>query len=271
MDDNKSPRPHGPEDIDPEEREKRRFSLVILLVIILGLSAITFILFYRKAKDLAMQTPILQQQVLTTKPNNTRLPKRELKRKPAQRREDQVTLMDIARARKGDRGQKKSREEQSQKKNEVELSLVFKKSNFSSRNFPYQELSNIVAVSSEYRDQFPTEEIVGSQGKNIFVYRDQAEGLPSAPVAYNSRSRGLGLITGILSVRFQKELFISRNELFLADESETRSFPAIGLSLVKVDGEASLEKLYSRRERLLGSPGVKAVEIEILEHDQTVK
>lgn len=269
MDDNRNPRPHGPEDIDPEEREKRHFSLVVLLVIILGLSAITFIVFYKEAKNLAIQTPIFQKQSIKENSTSTLVQRRELKRKPAQRRENQVTLMDIAKARKGGKRRDQKEEKQNGKKNGIEL--TFKKTNFSSRNFPYQELSNIVAVSNEYRDQFPIEEIVGRQGKNIFVYRDQAEGLPSRAVAFNNRSRGLGLITGVLSIRFEKELFTSRQEIFLSDESETRSFPAIGLSLVKVEGEVSLEKLYSRRERLLGSPGVRAVEIEILEHDQIIK
>ncbi len=271
--------------VDPQEKDKRQFTVLLVFIVIIGSSLIAGIIKFRQAKKEVKeltQGQSLQDQVPGLRPGSTSstkegdLPATNDRRRPqqsdqngqqAQQKEDLVKKRLIPEVR--------DREPQKRSVRNLvgELSrLDLAKRYFKKGKQSFVEVKNMVAVPLEYKDRYSADEIIGERHNKVLIRLPKGEPAPqeSMGIALNTRTKRLAIITGTLKVRFKDNFsFDKRQELIPASQREKNSFQGIQLSLLEVLGSASLDDLQREQDYWATQPGVKSAEVELLEAEIT--
>lgn len=270
--------------VDKDEKDKRKFTLLLVFILIIGFSLIAGILKFRQARKEVRE---LSKQTTFDEVPGLRPPT------PVPNRGDK-SLKKSALEERGPQGQESSSKLKGPRKRLVpskrdkapvtglvkNLSGNFSKLKFDDKYFSiqgadYLELENVVALPIEFKDRYRKEEILGEKNRRVIVLLPNGEDIPPGAnsVAYNSRTKSIAVITGILKVQFSdQESFIKRSQYFKNGTQEKSTFDAISLSLLQMDPSlSSLENLEKERIYWAAKPGVKRVSVELLEAEITVK
>jgi len=145
---------------------------------------------------------------------------------------------------------------------------------------PYKEVENVKAVKLEYRDQFDEDEILDEKLNRIFVlikendhneYKGEME-TKGTRVAYNTRTKQLGVITGKMVLRFKsKEAFALRQKFYPDNAQEDSVFNAIHLVVIDFKSNLSLVELLNLELKLNQHEEIKRAKVEIIETERNVK
>lgn len=279
------PNPHNKK-VDKDEKEKRQFTVLLVFIVIVGLSLIAGILKFRQAKkevgELSSQSALNKVPGLRPALSEESDEKKaqELKRGGGDERSPQAQKL----KREGNENKRKlvpsRRDKETIPRSVKSLSGQFHKVKLSEKYFSHQgadyiEMENVFALPVEYKERYQTEEILGERHRKVFVLLQKGEAKPEGalPVAYNSRTKRVALVTGTLKVQFNDtESFSQRSQYLRGGLEEKSTFDSIALSLLQMEPSlSSLENLEKERIYWAGVPGVKKVSVELLEAEITVK
>ena len=265
--------------VSPEEKDKRSFTVALVFIVVIGFSIIAFIFKFRQAKREASQfqrkrqereqTPGLQYP---SQQSNSSASGREKASNKKEKASNGVTSRLVPAKR--DRPTKK---DSLPTLYHMKQKVDFLGEYISHKGQSYLEVENIKAFPSNMKDRFSEEEIVGLKNDRVYAFVKKGENLDEAlGVAYNSRTKKIGLITGTLKIRFtDDDSFQERVNWIRAPFFEKRSFDAIKLSLIEAQSTSSatvaLGQLQEELKYWSARQGVKSVEIEILENEIKVK
>lgn len=270
--------PHSKnEEIDPVENDNRRFTVVLVFIVIIGLSLIAGILKFRQAKREVKEFSLQNQERqkvpgLSPKENSSSNQVDQSSRLPQHKEEElpkgtQKKLIPSKRDRP-------PRPRKIRKMNGLFSSLKYSNQYYDLEGADYLLVENMAAVSLDQKDRYSSEEIVGERHNKLFILIQDGESAPSDAlgVAYNTRSKRLALVTGTLKIRFEDQSsFEERLQHFHQGIREKRTFDAIKLSLVEFQNPMDLEGLYREQTKWQQISGVKEVSLELLESEIVVK
>lgn len=272
----KNPNPDN-KPVSPEEKDKRKFTLSLVFIVVIGLSAITFILKFRQAKqevkELVRQERQLENDTQEPDESNDREEDNSHRNQASREEETQGTKSKLVPAKRD----RPTRNDSLPTIYNLGKKLEFRGDYQTLKGQQYLEIDNIKAFPSDMKDRFSDDEIVGEKNDRVYAFVKNGEDLEEASgVTYNTRTKRLGLITGTLKVRFMdRESFSERAQFIREPFYEKRSFVGINLSLLEASGDSQdtvgLEKLASEQSYWQSLEGVKSVEIEVLEEELTVK
>lgn len=250
--------------IDPKEKDKRRFSLLVIFIVIIGLSAVVFILKMRQARNSLSEVIQTREKTLVKEKETSivqkRIPQNSFK-KPVpelKRLAPSVKVLPVSKRGKNPHSFKLKRP----LKYAGEYELV--------KGVSYVDLENVIAVNPRERDRFEKEDIITEKNNHLFVFVE-GNAIPegSLRVVHNIRTKKLGLLTGTLLLKFSSiEDFEERVQFIRENFKEKRTFPAIKLSLIESLTPLTLSDLQKEKSYWQGVQGLKSVEIEIIEDDR---
>jgi hypothetical protein len=255
--------------IDPKEKSKRRFALLVLFIVIIGGSVIFFILNMRKArlvvKDLVEESSALKVKGKAEK--KIKLEERKpqhIPRLPARNHKSLVPSK---------RDQPNGRRGQNPHSYALKRALKYRGQFQEVLGQTYAEVENIIAIPLEQRDQYGIDDIIAEKNNRLLIYTDGVDRpIGSMGVVHNIRTKRLGLLTGTLKIIFfEGEEFEERSHYIREPFVEKRTFPAIRLSLIEPKSPMGLVELQGEKTYWQGLSGIKSVEIEIIETNRQVK
>lgn len=286
--------------VSDEEKDHRKFTVALVFIVVIGLSLVAFIFKFRQARNEVKQ---LQQQDASTSEERQNVPGlksvagntwQKAKENPKNNTKEKTS----------NRGPDQSADERAKtsgsklvpaKRGAYENDKV----NKGKRSFPslfhldrqveflgdyerlgadeFLEVKNIKAFPEDMKARFSEDEIIGIKNDRVYAYIKEGDDLEEAMgVAYNTRTKRLGLLTGTLKVRFSdRESFDRRSQFIRSPFFEKRTFTGIKLSLIEgpssTEQTTTLETLKSEQAYWQSIAGVKSVEVEVLEGEITVK
>ncbi len=255
--------------IDPKEKSKRRFALLVLFIVIIGGAVIFFILNMRQARQVVKD--LVQESSAVVEKGG---PEKEIK---LEERKPQQTPRLPARNHKGlvpsKRDQPIGRRGQNPHSYALKRPLKYRGQFQDVLGQTYAEIENIIAIPLEQRDQYGIDDIIAEKNNRLLIYTDGVDRpLGSMGVVHNIRTKRLGLLTGTLKITFsESEEFDERGQHIREPFVEKRTFPAIRLSLIEPKNALNLIELQSEKTYWQGLSGIKSVEIEIIETNRQVK
>ena len=265
---------------DQKEKEMRSFTLKVLFIVIVGLSAVAFIFKFRQAKN-EIKKHVEAEKEFSSKssqPEEVKKAKRVPQEESQRQRETDKTvkkrkLIPAKRDKRKVRPFQKSSSKTLYQLNREKGDIRLKDEEFSINSESYLEVENIFAVKEEFKDSFNEEDILYQRGPYVLI---KAEDYPtereSLRVAYNRRTAQLGLITGQVILRFlTASAFENRKNLFVEGIEERANYSEVLTSIVFVETKEGLSEIEKLGTYWRSLPDLKAVEIEILEAQIVIK
>lgn len=141
----------------------------------------------------------------------------------------------------------------------------------------FGELTEVAAIPKQnfIEEQFSDEETLGELNGFLIVRKDALKEDESAlPMVVNTRTKKVGIVTGLISVTFENESHLSNSELYqnklmieypsLKTTPRSR-FDAINLVIWNLEGAKGVAELFSVENWLGSQDGIKKAQIEILD------
>lgn len=278
--------------VSDEEKDHRKFTVALVFIVVIGLSLVAFIFKFRQARNEVMQ---LQQKDGSTSEERQIVPGlkpvqgntwQNAKEKESSREPDQSTngrsKTSGPKLVPANRGAYESYKVSKGKRSFPSLFHLDRQVEFTGDYErlgadEFLEVKNIKAFPEEMKDRFSEDEIIGLKNDRVYVYVKEGDDLEEAlGVAYNTRTKRLGLLTGTLKIRFRdRQAFDRRSQFIRSPFFEKRTFTGIKLSLIEgpssIEQTTTLETLKSEQAYWQSIAGVKSVEVEVLEGEITVK
>ncbi len=244
------------------DKKQRKFDLKLIVIIVLGLSITFGILIFRQVRKVIQNPPeYVKDQVLTLKQKKGM--NREEIRKHFEAHKDQIHQA----------AKKERLALQGRPIRDISHFIDVKKLKLAPLEVgqisQVREVTNLVALRSEYKDQFEASDILDEKLGRVFVKKDKAHAFKSESVSFNERTRQLGVITGRILMRFKTiEDFEKRLEIYPSGSQEQRVFESTLYSIVefKEDQTPSFSELLELEKELSVRPELKRVKVEILEN-----
>lgn len=261
---------------EKEESERRKFALRLVFIVIIGLSAVVFILKFRQARNEVRSKTSAAGKEPTPKGEPKRI-KNVSPRTPQTKKKilispHQKTGKKLVRSQRTAPFDSKEKRTQQRPLFQLGSGVRLKDDILKIKGQGYSEVENIFAIDSERKDQYQPNEILYDRGPYTVVKLE--DGLPEngKRMAYNHRTRRLGLITGQIILKFSDaEAYSSRHLNYQGYEREVGNHPNIQTTILKLEGDLSLEDLKKRESFWVSLPGIKAAQVEVLEAEILLK
>lgn len=277
------------DDIPSEEKGNRRFTLSLVFIVIIGLSLVVFILKMRQARERII---LEGNKAQPTKPigsqSQNKVEKKEESNQDSKKTPDsprnpqgdntasqlprKKKLLPSPHIRQFDGPEKRTKQKPLFQLDSTGDEIRLASNVQSIGNEKYNEVENVFAIPEEKREEFDSEDILYERGPFIIVKVDGQAPAGAMAVAYNQRTRRLGVVTGQMILRFNdSEAFEKRSQNFQNGEVEIVGHPNTLTSILSVQNEPSLQNLKKRESFWSSLPGIKAAKVEILESEILLK
>lgn len=252
----------------------RKFTLKLVFIVIIGLACVVFILKFRQAKK------VIENQA------SQKVEKNHSTQNPDKQKSDDEGPRSPQAEIKNTKGPLKklvpsnrdlpfdSREKRTEQIPLQQLGggVQLKGSIVKVKGKSYSQVENVYAIPKERKDEFNPEDVLYERGPYTIVKSDEGVPRDALNLAYNHRTKRLGVITGQLIVKFtEKEAYENRFQNFSKAEKEVAAHPSIKTSILLLEGAQTLEDLKKRGSFWGSLPGIKAAEVEVLEAEILLK